>query len=289
MRVRSVLLLGIGLSILTTVLLLIGYANSPRQRFTQPTTLSWQRIPSHRWQTTDSVVTLRFAPEEIGPLTLHTVVDAGADTRELWYLPWIHDHPSTDPLLIAYVDELADALVHFGAQVDLVGVEGERWEWDLRNHDVSPYAHEVISPPMADDVREIKEALEEEQELEYLLSPSLRSMGREWERTSVARAEQALLTSTTTPVIGVEDPELVDRMIDQYEYGTSDPILSRDRSNTAVVVLLTELRARHGRRALLVFGMAHYAEIEEKVRRLGDVTLRVTCIPALCGTNQRAP
>lgn len=56
---------------------------------------------------------------------------------------------------------------------------------------------------------------------------------------------------------------------------------------TAVVVLLAELEARRDHRALLVFGMAHYAEIEDQARRIGDITLRVACIPALCEIEHR--
>lgn len=274
-------LFGIGVSALATVVL-IGHADTSHQRPARPATLSWQRIPTHRWLTTDGVITLRFSPNEIGPPTLHTVVDAGADARELWYLPWIHDHPSADPLPSAYVDALADALVHFGTQVDVVGVEGECWEWDLRNDGVSPYAHEVLSPFLAEVVRAFQGELKEDREWELLLSPSFRDIARKRERTGVTRAEQLLLISTTTPVIGVEDPELLVRMHDEHVTKEQDPVLSRNRSNTAVVILLEALRARRGRSALLVFGMAHYEEIEDEVRHLGNATLRVACIPALC-------
>lgn len=277
-------LFGIGVSVLAAVLL-IDHADPPRQRPAPPATrtLSWQRIPSHEWQTIDGVVTLRFAPDAIGPPTLHTVVDAGTGAEELWYLPLVHDDSNGDSLPSAYVDALAGALVHFGTQVNVVGVEGECWEWDLRNDEVSSYAHEVLSPFLAEVVRIFKSELKDDHEWGLLLlSPSLRDVVREQEPIGVVRAEHALLTSTTTPVIGVEDPELLVRMHDEHSTKGQDPALNRKRSSVAVLILLKALRARRGNRALLEFGMAHYAEIEDEVSWFGDVTLRVACIPALC-------
>lgn len=280
MCARSMSLFGIGVSALAAAFF-ISHADAPRQRPARPAALTWQQIPTRRWPTPEGTIVLRFAPDAVGPPTLHTVVDAGNGATELWYLPWIHDDPNADPLPSAYVDALADALVHFGTQVDVVGVEGECWEWDLRNDEVSPYAHEALSPLLVNVMRTFQSELKEDREWERLLSPFLRDVAREWERIGVVRAERALLTSTTTPVIGVEDPELLVRM-HEHSAKERDPALDRSRSSTAVVVLLEALRARRGRRALLEFGMAHYAEIEDEVRRLGDVTLRAACIPALC-------
>lgn len=277
MRMRSALLLGIGVGTLTMALL-IGHADTPRPLLpAPPTTPSWRRISTHRWLTTDGVLTLRFAPDEIGSPTLHTVVDAGSGATELWYLPWVHDHPDpgAKPLPESYIDSLADAFVHFGAQVDVVGMEGELWMWDIRHEEVAPHADKVIGSAWADDVR----VVHEEHELIYLLSPSEREMTK-----LVERAERELLFRTTTPVIGIEDPDLMTQ-----ETVAENPTRDRDRSDTAVAVLLTDLRTRGGHRALLVFGMAHYAEIEDAVRRRGNITLRIACIPALCETTQRAP
>lgn len=275
MCARSMSLFGIGVGALAAAFL-IGHADTPRQQPAPPATPSWRRFPTNQWQIADGAAILRFAPDAVGLPTLHTVVDAGTGAEELWYLPWVHDHPdpSSKPLPEMYIDSLADALVHFGAQVDVIGMEGEMWVWDIRNETISAYADEVITPVMVDVVR----AIREEFELEYLLSPPSREMATRLADTGINRAERTFLTYTTTPVIGVEDPELKFREDREME----DPMIDRDRSNTAVVVLLTELEARHGRRALLVFGMAHYAEIEDEVRWLGDVTLRVACIPALC-------
>lgn len=280
MCARSISLFGIGVSALAAVVL-IGHADPPRQQPAPPATPSWRRFPTNQWQIADGATILRFAPDAVGLPTLHTVVDAGADARELWYLPWIHDHPNpgSEPLPEMYIDSLANALVHFGAQVDVIGMEGEMWVWDIRNETISAHADEVITPGMVDIVR----AIREEFELEYLLSPPSREMATRLADTGVARAEHALLTYTTTPVIGVEDPELKFR----EDRETIDPAIDRERSSTAGAVLLAELEARRGHRALLVFGMAHYAEIEDQARRVGDITLRVACIPALCGN--RAP
>ncbi|MDO8622370.1 MAG: hypothetical protein Q7R80_04020 [bacterium] len=217
----------------------------------------------------DGAITLRFAPDAVGSPTVHTVADAGAGTVELWYLPWVHNHPNpaAEPLPTPYIATLADAFVYFGTQADVVGIEGGLWEWDFRDHEISSYAHEIIAQ---DDITVVRAAHAEVGDMEC-------SMDAEQPPTDIERATRELLSRTTTPVVGVEDPDLILR-----ETGAENPTLDRDRSNTAVVVLLAELRARAGHRALLIFGMAHYADIEDEVRKLGNVTLRVACIPALC-------
>lgn len=258
--------------------ILIGRTDVPHPP-APPAIPSWRRIPSYRWTIADgATLVLRFAPDAVGLPSMHTAVDAGAASEELWYLPWIHDHPdpAAEPLPTSYIAALADALVHFGARVDVVGIEGELWGWDVRDADVSPYAEEVLGADAVDEVRMLQEVIAQE---EALLSPLLSIVPAQ-----VDRATDALLSYTTTPVVGIEDPDLLIPTDAEERSQTIDLDRSRERSRTTIAVLLSELEVRRGRRALLIFGMEHYVEIEDKVRKLGNVTLRVACIPALCAS-----
>jgi hypothetical protein len=287
MRAHQLLLVGVCVvlfgSLLTGSLLTSDQVTvTPEQR--APEIPTWRRLSMYRWPTADGVITFRFAPYEIGPPTLLTIVDAGNGAQELWYLPWIHDspEPNADPLPETYIESLADAFVHFGAQVDVVGMEGEFWMWDIRQDAVAPHADEVIGLNEAAVMRALPEALELEELLLPPLSPLERKRAVRRSATGVGRAGRELLLRTTIPVIGVESPDSYIPALEKVAGHTYDLDRSRERSRIAIATILTDLEARGGQRALLVFGVAHYAEIAERMHEIRDATLRVACIPALC-------